>query len=64
MSHFRKILQTRQKLQILDKFLIKKKQKTKETQGKDLPESKRQRIEVTTSELPEVFIEEDYPSKK
>ena len=63
-SHFRKILQTRQKQQTLDKFLIKKKKKRKETQEKDLPKSKRQRIEETTSELPEVFIEEDYPSKK
>ena len=40
----------------LDKFLMK--EKRKETQEKDLPEPKRQRIEKTPLELPQVFMEE------
>ena len=52
----------------LDKFLMK--EKRKETQEKDLPEPKRQRIEETPLELPQVFMEEiqekahSFPSKK
>ena len=60
-SHFKKILQRRQKQQILDKFLMKEK---KETQEKDLSKPNRQRIEETPLELPEVFMERDSPSKK
>ena len=62
MSRFRKILQRRQKQQILDKFLIK--EKRKEIQKKNLPESKRQKIEEIPLELPEVFMEGDSSTKK
>ena len=40
------------------------KEKRKETQEKDLPEPKRQRIEERPLELPKVFMEGDFPSKK
>ena len=59
MSQFRKILKRRQKQQTLGKFLIK--EKTKETQEKDLPEPKRQRIYETPLELPEVFMKKGFP---
>ncbi|XP_067135000.1 tigger transposable element-derived protein 1-like [Centruroides vittatus] len=54
MSHFRKILQKRQKQQTMDKFLIK-----------DLPAQKRQKREATPEvPLPDVFMEGDSPSRQ
>ena len=62
MSHLKKNLQCKQKQQTSDKFLMEK--KSNETQENDLREFKRQRIEETHLELPEVFMEGDSSSKK
>ena len=63
MSHFRKILQRRQKQLTLDRFLVKEKRKA--TAEKDSTELKRQRREKTPEgQLPSHFMEGDSPSKE
>ena len=63
MSHFRKILQRRQKQLTLDRFLVKEKRQA--TAEPDSPQAKRQRREKTPEDqLPSVLMEGDSPSKQ
>ena len=63
MAHFRKILKRRQKQRTLGKFLVKRKDTSKQIS----PEPKRQRIVIEEDEerdFPEVTMEGDSPSKQ